>query len=124
MIGRLKFDKDTIKQKWNGVAQHVAAIVLDSTDTIVLSTFSTLINVSIYSVYNIVISGIKQIVTSAFGGVGAFLLGELWAKGEKKELNSYFEKIEMIFAPCKYGSVAYHVVSCYSICFALYKRCK
>ena len=92
---KAKFDKDTIKQKWNGVAQHVAAIVLDSTDTIVLSTFSTLINVSIYSVYNIVISGIKQIVTSAFGGVGA-LLGELWAKGEKKELNSYFEKIEII----------------------------
>ena len=50
---------------------------------------------SIYSVYNIVVSGIKQIVTSAFGGVGA-LLGELWAKGEKKELNSYFEKIEII----------------------------
>lgn len=32
---------------------------------------------------------------TAFGGVGA-LLGELWAKGEKKELNSYFEKIEII----------------------------
>src|SRR5699024_6872049 len=52
-----KYSQEPIKQKWNGVAQHIAAIVLDGTDIIVLSTFSTLSNVSIYSVYYLVVSG-------------------------------------------------------------------
>lgn len=48
---KIKYTEEPIKQKWNGVAQHIAAVVLDGTDTIVLTVFSTLSNVSIYSVY-------------------------------------------------------------------------
>lgn len=48
---KIKYTQEPIKQKWNGVAQHVASVVLDGTDTIVLTVFSTLSNVSIYSVY-------------------------------------------------------------------------
>ena len=51
------YTDEPIKQKWNGLAQHIASVVLDSTDTIVLTVFSTLANVSIYSVYYLVISG-------------------------------------------------------------------
>lgn len=85
----------SIPQKWNGVAQHIAAIVLDSTDTVVLSLFSTLANVSIYSVYNIVVSGLCQLFLVAFNGVMA-LFGELWAKNEKVILGNYFKKVEII----------------------------
>lgn len=84
-----KYTKDPIEQKWNGVAQHVAAIVLDSTDMVVLSVFSDMYAVSIYSVYLIVVSGIKSLLQSFFGGIGA-LFGELWAKQEREELNGYF----------------------------------
>ena len=86
---KCRYTKDPIEQKWNGVAQHVAAIVLDSTDMVVLSVFSDMYAVSVYSVYLIVVSGIKSLLQSFFGGIGA-LFGELWAKQEREELNRYF----------------------------------
>ena len=89
------YKKNAIGQKWNGIAQHMAAIVLDSTDTVILSIFSTLTNVSIYSVYNIVVSGVRQILSAATSGVMS-VFGEFWAKQEKKLLNDFFEKSECL----------------------------
>lgn len=85
----ITYTSEPIKQKWNGVAQHVASVILDSTDNIVLTIFSTLSNVSIYSVYNLVISGVKQLLFSMTGGMQA-LLGELWAKQEMDNLKKTF----------------------------------
>lgn len=86
---KLKYTKDPVAQKWNGVAQHVAAFVLDGTDVVVLSVFSTMQAVSVYSVYLIVVSGIKNLIQSCFGGIRA-VFGELWAKQEREELNRFF----------------------------------
>lgn len=86
---KISYEGEPIKQKWNGLAQHVAAVVLDSTDTIVLSLFSTLSNVSIYSVYFLVIHGVKQLFTSMTNGIQS-LIGELWAKKEIDKLNETF----------------------------------
>lgn len=85
----ITYTEEPIKQKWNGVAQHVSAVVLDGTDTIVLTLFSSLADVSIYSVYNLVVKGIKQLVHSMIGGVTA-LVGELWAKKEIEQVKSVF----------------------------------
>src|SRR5699024_10102662 len=57
---KLVLHEEPIKQKWNGLAQHIAAVVLGNTDTVVLTLFSSLANVSIYAVYNLVVTGIKQ----------------------------------------------------------------
>lgn len=92
---KVKCARHSIPQKWNGIAQHIAAIVLDGTDIIVLNVFSSLHNISIYSVYNIVVSGIKQLFLQSFNGVMP-LFGELWAKKEFNLLNHYFEMVEMI----------------------------
>lgn len=86
---KIHYDKEPIKQKWNGIAQHVAAVILDSTDNIILTTFSSLVNVSIYSIYYLVISGVKQLFMSLVGGIQA-LLGELLAKKDLEELNKLF----------------------------------
>lgn len=86
---RVQYDEEPIKQKWNGVAQHVAAVVLDGTDTIVLTLLSTLSNVSIYSVYFMVIKGVKTLFLSMTNGIQS-LLGELWAKQELDELRETF----------------------------------
>lgn len=90
---KMQYTEEPIQQKWNGVAQHVAAVVLDSTDSIVLTVFSTLSNVSIYSVYYMVINGVKQLLLSATGGIQS-LMGELWAKQELKELHTLFRWTE------------------------------
>lgn len=92
---KIKYKGEPIAQKWNGIAQHVAAVVLDSTDNIVLTVFSTLENVSIYSVYHLVVFGINELVGSLTNGVQA-LLGELWARQEKTELTRTFEWTEWI----------------------------
>ena len=86
---KIKYDKEPIAQKWNGIAQHVAAVILDGTDTVVLTLFSTLSNVSIYSVYFMVVRGIKQLFMSLTNDITS-LIGELWAKQELNELKKTF----------------------------------
>ena len=86
---KIKYEVEPITQKWNGIAQHIAAVVLNQTDTIVLTIFSTLSNVSIYGVYFLVVNGVKNFCVSLTNGVQA-LLGELWAKQEIGELNKIF----------------------------------
>lgn len=84
---------EPIKQKWNGIAQHIAYYVTNNTDTIVLSVMSTLENVSVYSVYNMVVSGIKQLVLTLNTGVQS-LFGNMLAKNEIDELSSRFKVFE------------------------------
>lgn len=75
----LKLEGEPIQQKWNGLAQHIANVVLINTDVTVLTLFSNLINVSIYSVYHNVVYGIQNLVTAFTSGLQA-LLGDMYAK--------------------------------------------
>lgn len=86
---KIQYDGEPIQQKWNGVAQHIATVVLDGTDAIVLTLVSTLSNVSIYSVYFMVIKGVKTLFLSMKNGIQS-LLGELWARQELDELKKTF----------------------------------
>lgn len=90
---KITYTEEPIKQKWNGIAQHVAAVILDNTDIVVLTTFSSLTAVSIYSVYYLVIKGVKQLFMSLTGGIES-LLGELWAKQDLKKVNKVFSWTE------------------------------
>jgi len=92
---KITYKEEPIKQKWNGIAQHIAAVVLDQTDNIVLTVFSTLSNVSIYSVYFLVVNGVKQLFLSMTNGIKA-LIGELWAKQELENLEKTFGWFEWI----------------------------
>ena len=92
---RIDYTGEPIKQKWNGIAQHVAAVVLDQTDIIVLTSFSTLTNVSIYSVYHLVIYGVKNLFLSLTNGFQA-LMGEMLAKNETEELKRLFSWTEWL----------------------------
>jgi hypothetical protein len=85
----IQYKKEPIEQKWNGVAQHIAAIILDTTDIIVLTIFSSLSNVSIYSVYFLIVKGVKTLFLSITNGIQS-LIGELWAKKELDELRKIF----------------------------------
>lgn len=87
---KVVYNKEPIKQKWNGIAQHLTAVILDSTDTIILTIFSTLKSVSIYSVYYLVVHGIRQLMQSLTSGIQS-LLGNLKANNEEEKLQSFFE---------------------------------
>lgn len=92
---KLELTEEPIKQKWSGLLQHLAAVVLDKTDVVILTIFSTLSNVSIYSVYYLVVNNLRQLVVSGTVGVQA-LIGNLLATGEIEKLNDSFNSIEVI----------------------------
>ena len=92
---KIKYTEEPIQQKWNGVAQHISAVVLDQTDVIVLTVLSTLANVSIYAAYNMIVAGIKKLVTTATSGIQA-KLGDIIARENNEELQSVFAATEWI----------------------------
>lgn len=92
---KIKIQEEPIKQKWNGLAQHLSYVVLSNTDTVVLTLFSSLANVSIYGVYHLVVNGIKTLCQSLTTGITA-LLGNMLAKNEKELLNSVFSEMEWL----------------------------
>ncbi len=89
------YDVEPIKQKWNGMSQYLSSVVLDNTDTVVLTIFSTFSNVSIYSVYHMIVYGVKQLFLSLTTGIQA-LIGEMWAKQELDQLKDFFGKVEWL----------------------------
>lgn len=92
----VKYVKIILNQKWNGLAQHISYVVLNSTDIVVLSIFTDFKTVSIYSVYNLVISGLNQFLTALCSGFQA-MAGNLWARKEMLKLNKSFESFEWLF---------------------------
>ena len=86
---------EPIKQKWNGIAQHISAYVLDGTDILVLTVFSTLDNVSIYTIYNLITNGMRQLVTSLTVGAKA-TMGNMLAQKEENTLNSFYASFEWL----------------------------
>ena len=90
---RIVLTEEPIKQKWNGLAQHFASVILNNTDTVVLTLFSTLYSVSVYNVYNLIVTGMRQIVYSFTRGVQA-LFGNMLAKDESQTLDRTFGLIE------------------------------
>lgn len=92
---KITYDKEPITQKWNGIAQHVAAVILDGTDIVVLTLFATLSDVSIYSVYFLVVKGVKQLFMSMTNGIQS-LIGELWARQELAKLRETFGWTEWV----------------------------
>lgn len=91
-----KYDKEPIEQKWNGIAQHFSYVIIEETDTIILTLFSTLENVSIYGVYNSITMGIKQLITGFSKGAQS-LMGDMYAKRETKRLQEFFLFVEFCF---------------------------
>lgn len=92
---RLELTGEPIKQKWNGLAQHIAQYVLRHADTVILTMFSTLENVSIYYVYHLVTSGLQQMIEILTTGMGA-LLGDMYAKEEHEKLDRTFSALEWL----------------------------
>lgn len=88
-------DTDLIKSRWNGFAINIAAFIHFSTDITILTLFTDLSTVSIYSVYALVTTGLRQIVSSIASAINP-AIGQLYARGDKEELNKKFDIYEYI----------------------------
>lgn len=92
---KITLDHEPIKQKWNGLAQHIATVILENTDVLVLTLFSSLSNISIYAVYHLVTNGIKLIFTAIANSMKS-LLGDMYARNEQDLLEDTFSKFEWL----------------------------
>ena len=90
-------DKDyQLKQKWDGLAQHIAAVIHSNTDVTILTFFTKITEVSVYSVYYLVVKGINSIIQAFTGGIDASF-GDMIAKGEQEQLNKSFKTYELFY---------------------------
>lgn len=92
----ITYNEEPIKQKWNGIAQHVANVVLRNTGTITLTLFANLQFVAIYAVYSMVIKAFSQAIESTSISLTSFL-GIKIAESDNEESNRTFGFIEFFF---------------------------
>ena len=85
-----------IKQKWDGLAQHIAAVIHGNTDITVLTIFCSLSEVSVYSVYYLVVKGIKSLIQALTNGIDA-TFGDMIAKKEQFNLVKKFATYECLY---------------------------
>lgn len=85
-----------LEKKWDGLAQHIASVVHENTDVVILTIFSTLPEISVYSVYLLVVNGVKNLVLALSGGIDASF-GDMIAKNEKEILNKSFKTYELFY---------------------------
>jgi len=89
-------DNYVIKNKWDGLAQHIAAVIHGNTDITLLTIFCKLSEVSVYSVYYLVVNGIKKIVLTFSDSINSSW-GDMIAKNEKKNLIEKFNAYEVVY---------------------------
>ena len=92
---KLKLEGEPIKQKWNGLAQHIAIYVLKHADVVILTLFSTLDKVSVYNVYHLVTNGLQQMIEVMTTGMQS-LLGNMYVKKETDKLEKTFASFELL----------------------------
>ena len=88
--------KYELKQKWDGLTQHIASVVHNNTDVTILTFFCKLSEVSVYSVYYLVVKGIKSIIQAFSSGIDASF-GNMIAIGEHENLNRKFSIYEVAY---------------------------
>lgn len=89
-------EKYELKQKWDGLAQHIASVVHENTDVTVLTIFTNTVEVSVYTVYLFVIKGVKNLIQAFTGGIDASF-GNMYANGEQENLNRSFKIYELFY---------------------------
>lgn len=89
----IQYKEEPIKQKWNGVAQHIAYYITQHTAIMVLTVLADLPSVAIYSVYNIVTNGISTMIYALSNGLQA-LIGNMIANKENERLARFFDVME------------------------------
>ena len=83
-----------LKNKWDGLSQHIATVVHNNTDIAVLTILSNMKEVSVYSVYLLVIDGVKRFVEALNAGIDA-TFGNMIVKNEN--LNEKFGIYETMY---------------------------
>lgn len=86
---KIKRNRNILKDKWNGLGQHIAAFACGNTDIILLTLFSGVLEVSVYSAYALITMAMNSIQYALSNGVSA-TFGNMLAKKENDKLKKYY----------------------------------
>lgn len=90
-------DKSLLKQKWEGLGQHIAFFLHSNTAVAVLTLLADLKQVAVYSVYNMVVAHMQSLTVAFASGMEA-VFGDMLAKKENKELQESFSGYETLLS--------------------------
>ena len=102
---------EEIKNKWVGMANHIAYFLHTHIDIILLTLFKGAKVVSVYSVYNVIVMGLVSLISAATGGLEA-LFGNMNASHEGKQLEDsfYMSQFFVFFISATIFSTAFLVI--------------
>lgn len=89
-------EKYNIKQKWDGLAQHIAFVIHQNADIVILTLSGNILDISVYSIYSLIILNVTKVIEAFNSGIDA-TFGDMIAKGEKEKLNKSFKIYEGVY---------------------------
>ena len=85
-----------LKNKWDGLSQHIASVIHSNTDVTLLTLFCDIKEVSVYAVHTLVTKGINNLADALSVGIeGSF--GDMIARNETDNLNKKFDIFEILY---------------------------
>lgn len=94
-IQKICVKKDYLKQKWDGLGQHLAYFIHSKTDFFVLTVFMNLREVAVYSIYNYIVTSLVTLAGSFISGTEA-VFGNMLAQDERNNLMNFFDLMEFM----------------------------
>lgn len=85
-----------IDQKWDALAQHIAAVVRSSASITILTLVGKIIEVSVFSVYSLVTQGVNKISSIFYESLSS-VFGDMLAKKEYDNLREKFSLTETMY---------------------------
>lgn len=76
---------------------QIAALVVNNTDTMILTFLSSLVQVSVYSVYNLVCYHINTLLSYTFQQSVVASFGHMLSEGKEERINKFFRTYEFIY---------------------------
>ena len=93
---KVKFDKNTLEQKWDVMYHRIAGMVLLNSPLILLTIFCPLFEVSVYSVYAMIFFAVELLIDTLSDGMQGFF-GRFLAENNPEKLKKFFGKYETIY---------------------------
>lgn len=85
-----------IKQKWDGLAQHIAFVIHNNADIVILTLSGNILDISVYSIYSLIVLNVTRVIEAFNNGIDA-TFGDMIAKEETEKLNKSFKIYEGIY---------------------------
>lgn len=93
----VKPDFQALNQRRSALLHQIAGVVVNNTDTLLLSVFSNLTVVSIYTVYQMVFTHLYSLVTSVFSTSNVASFGHMLVTDPLEKVRKVFDVYEAVF---------------------------